>query len=322
VFGSTTTGQGVTGTASSTGVGVYGAAGTGSGSYGVYAINSSNGTALYATTSGASPASSNGVYGNNTGYGAGLQGVSQYGYGVYGYSTTGEAGYFNAQGFSGSGSAGVEGDSTYNNGVYGLSKASSASGVYGLNTATGIGVAGRVSPPGPGNAIYGDNNTTNGWAGYFLGRLYVSNGLQVNGTCVSGNCSSDERLKTNIKPLTASLDAVAALRPVTFEWKNPGAADRPAGTQTGFIAQDVEKVEPSWIHTDDNGFKMINRDALPMLLVDSIKTLKAQNDELRDRVAMLEASRRPVSQVGLMGGFGLLVVGGAFAATRRRKAES
>lgn len=57
-----------------------------------------------------------------------------------------------------------------------------------------------------------------------------------------------------------------------------------------------------------------------MLLVDSIKNLKTQNDELRARVASLEASRRPVSQnFGMMGSLGLLVVGGAFMASRRRK---
>jgi MYXO-CTERM domain-containing protein len=95
----------------------------------------------------------------------------------------------------------------------------------------------------------------------------------------------------------------------------------------GLIAQDVEKVQPSWVHTTSDGFKAVNRDALPMLLVDSIKTLRAQNDalraqndEIRARVASLEANRRPVSQnFGMLGGFGLLVVGGAFAASRRRK---
>jgi Chaperone of endosialidase len=195
-------------------------------------------------------------------------------------------------------------------------------GVWGITEGEGWGVHGEVYPAGYGTAVYGDNNSTvsGAWAGYFSGAVNITHGVYVAGSCISGTCSSDERLKTNIKPLTGSLDAVTALRPVTFEWKNPGAADRPVGTQTGFIAQEVEKVEPSWVHTDPQGFKMVNRDTLPMLLVDSIKTLKTQNDDLRGRVASLEAARRPLSQnFGMMSGLGLFVVGGAFMASRRKR---
>jgi endosialidase-like protein len=325
------------------------------GAYGVYGVNSLGGVAVFATTLGASggiaiqgvtaSGTSTSLLGNAQSTGVGVQGTTVDGYGVWGVAQTGRGGQFESTSsygvFAGSHSGiggfftsgvlgnggpsdvGVEGWSAYNNGVMGVANVSGVSGVYGVNNSgQGYGVAGRITPSGAGNAIYGDNWSSSGWAGNFNGRVWVGYGLDVNGTCVSGNCSSDERLKKNVKPLVGSLDAVAALRPVTFEWKTPRPLDRPAGTQTGFIAQEVEKVEPTWVQTDADGFKTINRDALPMLLVDSIKTLKAQNDELRERVASLEAARRPVSQnLGLMGGLGLLVVGGAFATFRRARKQ-
>jgi len=242
---------------------------------------------------------------DNTGSTPAVLGLTNNGVGVNGGSSTQD---------------GVWGTSTSSNGVEGDSSGIGSSGVYGFNSSgSGYGVAGRAS--GTGYAVYGDNTSTSGWSGVFTGKVYVATGLDVAGTCVYGSCSSDERLKKNIKPLTGSLDAVSALRPVTFEWKNPRGLDRTPGIQTGFIAQEVEKIEPTWVSTDAEGFKTINRDALPMLLVDSIKTLRAQNDELRGRVASLEAARHPLSQnFGMMGGLGMLVVGGAFMAGRRRNA--
>jgi hypothetical protein len=307
----TTTGYAVSGSATGAGgVGVYGDATAGLGVWGATA----DGVGVKGTTTSARNDVENiGVWGIGSSSSLSSTGVegdasSTNGMGVFGKST-------------GTNGVGVSGYSAQNNGVMGQSASSGNSGVYGYNSSgAGLGVAGRISPYGSGYAIYGDNWSSSGWAGNFNGRVWVGLGLDVNGTCVSGDCSSDERLKTNIKPLVGSLEAVAALRPVTFEWRNPRPLDRPAGTQTGFIAQEVEKVEPTWVQTDPDGFKTINRDALPMLLVDSIKTLKAQNDELRARVATLEASRRPVSQnFSLMGSVGLLVVGGVFLASRRRK---
>jgi hypothetical protein len=76
---------------------------------------------------------------------------------------------------------GMMGYSGTGNGVQGQSASAVASGVYGENTNTnaGFGVAGRVTPPGPGSAVYGDNNSANGWAGNFNGRLFVSGNVGV-----------------------------------------------------------------------------------------------------------------------------------------------
>ena len=75
---------------------------------------------------------------------------------------------------------------TTGNGVTGKSGSAGASGVYGENNGGGFGVAGRTGTSG--SAIYGDNNTSTGWAGNFNGRVFVGADLQVGGAeTINGN---------------------------------------------------------------------------------------------------------------------------------------
>jgi len=205
------------------------------------------------------------------------------GFGIYSATNTSVA----VVGFSESG-YGMHGVSAYSNGIQGESDTAGMSGVVGLNgSGSGNGVAGQLSPAGSGSAIYGNNNTSTGWAGNFVGRVWVQTGLDVAGTCVSGNCSSDARLKKNVQPLAKSLATIVSLRPVSFEWRKPNEMERSAGTQVGFLAQDVEQVEPSWVGVDDQGFKTINMNRLTPMLVDSVRELKAENDNLLKGVVAL-----------------------------------
>jgi hypothetical protein len=121
----------------------------------------------------------------------------------------------------------------------------------------------------------------------------------VGGTC-QYNCSSDERLKKNIEPLTGAVDRLLRLRGVTFEWRKPEAqGNDEGGPQIGFIAQDVEKVDPRWVGQDRDGYKTltIQQTQFNALTVESVRTLKEradkadadlaaikkENDELRTR---------------------------------------
>jgi len=58
---------------------------------------------------------------------------------------------------------------------------------------------------------------------------------------------SDERLKTNIKDHTYSLDTFKKFDVKTFDWKNPEEHGN-RSNQTGLIAQEVEKVDPSLVY--------------------------------------------------------------------------
>jgi hypothetical protein len=54
------------------------------------------------------------------------------------------------------------------------------------------------------------------------------------------------------------------------------------------IAQDVEQVLPELVATDSDGYKAVDYSKLPLLTIQAVKELKAENDGLKQRVADLE----------------------------------
>jgi hypothetical protein len=275
------------------------------------------------------------------GNGTGVEGIGSL-YGVQGYGGSGTAGVLGytgsyptitgPYGVVGSASAslgvGVYGISTLSHGVVGIAKSSStAAGVVGENTSNGAnsyGVYGVIYPYGPGTAIYGINVSSSGFAGFFDGNVTVEGCLKVGGVQY-GTCASDIRLKKNVQSLVGSLEILNKLRPVTYEWIHPEEHGGNTKVQHGFIAQEVEKVIPEWVGIDDRGFKTLDTGGLQIMLVDSVRTLKAENDALKGRVAALESRRTTLSSGGFgLGGLsqfaslGLIVVGGAFVLGRKR----
>ncbi len=87
------------------------------------------------------------------------------------------------------------------------------------------------------------------------GDVNIGGGYSVDGNCVGGICSSDERLKTDIAPLDSSLEHLLHLRPVTFTFLDEYYG---TGLQRGMIAQEVEDVLPEIVSLDSNGYKTID----------------------------------------------------------------
>jgi hypothetical protein len=101
-----------------------------------------------------------------------------------------------------------------------------------------------------------------------------------------GSCPSDARLKTNIQPLPPVLDKLARLRPVHFNYR---AAEYPqyhfpSVRMTGLIAQEVEKVFPELVSTDEQGYKALDSGPLRIMLLEGVQELKTRNDTLRRQV--------------------------------------
>ena len=216
---------------------------------------------------------------------------------------------------------GVYGISQNNDGLQGFTSDSLRSGLFAVNTGGGgYGVFTRAS--GTGQALHAEN-TSGGVAGYFIGSLVVTGTPQANQSTFT--LLSDLRLKKDVKPLEGALEHLMRLRGVTFEWKDPAAHGNQTGIQSGFIAQEIEKVYPTWVSTDPDGMKRIGAPgyAFQAMLVESIKTLKAENDALKDRVKALESARPHVSGLGIggvtMAGGGLFLLGGVARLLRRRR---
>ena len=136
--------------------------------------------------------------------------------------------------------------------------------------------------------------------GAFEMRLEGNGDLHVDGDVIAfSTTTSDIRLKTNIRPLAGSLDIICKLEGVKFDWKYRDEKD-----QIGLIAQEVEKQIPeaikegqlpfyasSSIEIDDEGkpntitskelYKTINYDMVVPHLIESIKTLKSEIDQLK-----------------------------------------
>jgi hypothetical protein len=103
------------------------------------------------------------------------------------------------------------------------------------------------------------------------------------GTGLIGVCSSDRRFKKNITPFGPILDRFAALQPVYYNWRASEFPERHFGeAQTyGLVAQDVEQVLPDLVVTGEDGFKAIDYSKLPMLTIEAVKELKAENEDLK-----------------------------------------
>lgn len=101
-------------------------------------------------------------------------------------------------------------------------------------------------------------------------------------TGVGWSCSSDERLKTNVLSIDNGLDAVLALQGVTYNWK----ADPEAQAKvSGFIAQEVEKILPNLVTTDDSGYKSLNTSGIIPYLVEAVKTQNGKIDDVNSKLS-------------------------------------
>lgn len=90
------------------------------------------------------------------------------------------------------------------------------------------------------------------------------------------NSTSDENLKTNIKTIENGLETVKSLRGVTFDWKIGGQPS------VGVIAQELEKILPELVKTGD--VKTVNYDGLVGVLIEAIKELSAEVEELKQQI--------------------------------------
>jgi hypothetical protein len=98
-------------------------------------------------------------------------------------------------------------------------------------------------------------------------------------TAVILTASSDERLKENVRPITGALSLVKQLEGVLFNRIGQTAEE------IGVIAQQVEKIVPQLVHTDDKGMKSVAYANAVALLIEAVKEQQNQIEELKGRLA-------------------------------------
>jgi endosialidase-like protein/trimeric autotransporter adhesin len=101
--------------------------------------------------------------------------------------------------------------------------------------------------------------------------------------------SSDERFKDITGEYTYGLEEIARLNPVTFYYKTENHRGLPSDKEyIGFIAQEVQKVFPEAVSEGPDGYLDFNMHPVNVAVVNAIKELKAENDDLKTENARLK----------------------------------
>ena len=93
--------------------------------------------------------------------------------------------------------------------------------------------------------------------------------------------TSDKRLKDNITPINSALDKVSKIQGIEFDWIPTPGVHGNEGHDVGVLAQEVEAVLPEVVTTRDNGYKAVKYEKIVPLLIESIKELKSEIEELK-----------------------------------------
>lgn len=94
-------------------------------------------------------------------------------------------------------------------------------------------------------------------------------------TCVTLNSTSDINLKEDIEVIENPIDKIIKIDGVNFNWKRTG------DKSMGVIAQNVEEVFPQLIAEDSDGLKSVNYNGLIGVLIEAVKELKKEIDDLK-----------------------------------------
>ncbi|MDG4651823.1 tail fiber domain-containing protein [Chryseobacterium arthrosphaerae] len=115
--------------------------------------------------------------------------------------------------------------------------------------------------------------------------------LDVAGTVKASaiDYNSDERLKQNIASINSSGELLGKLRPVSYFWNEKGKK-KGGNTQLqyGLIAQEVEKVLPNIVSTDNDGYKSVNYNELIPLLLQTVQEQDKKITELQKEIQLLK----------------------------------
>ena len=182
------------------------------------------------------------------------------------------------------GSSKVGGDVRFETGDYGLSDLTATVNVpIGSNIKTFVAI----------NSKHVDDWDPTYWTDFEINggtevRIESDGDLHVEGNVIAYSTTiSDERLKKDIVKIDNALDKVSQLSGYTFEYKADGKKS------AGVIAQELEKAMPSAVSEttlpvkmgddDTTEYKVVQYDQLHGLMIEAIKELKAEIEELKDR---------------------------------------
>jgi hypothetical protein len=155
------------------------------------------------------------------------------------------------------------------------------------------GIASFITTTGGFPVIALRNSGTNGFMMAFNNATTECGTISSSGNNVAYNTSSDYRLKENIKAMTGALEKIAALKPVTFNWKSDGSDGQ------GFIAHELQSVVPDAVTgekdaVDDEGnprYQGVDTSFLVATLTAAIQELSAKLDAAVAEIEALKGAK-------------------------------
>ena len=116
-----------------------------------------------------------------------------------------------------------------------------------------------------------------------FGFNFINGAFTATGDIIGFGSPSDKTLKENIKPIESALDKAMKLQGVTFDWKKSDSM-LDIKEDIGFIAQDVQKVLPELVRENENGKLSLRHQGITPVLLEAIKELKAEIEELKKQI--------------------------------------
>ena len=113
---------------------------------------------------------------------------------------------------------------------------------------------------------------------------HIGEDLLADGDVVAYN-SSDMRLKNNLQVIGGALDKIDGINGYEFDWNEQSpewAQER--GHDVGVVAQEIQKIHPEIVEERKNGYLGVDYKRLVPLLIQSIKELKQEVEELKKKV--------------------------------------
>ena len=149
-------------------------------------------------------------------------------------------------------------------------------------TNVGVSVTGEVRTSA-GTTITGSLYVS-GSIGGNEGAISASGDIVADGDIVAFN-ASDERLKDNVKVIEGALDKIDGINGYEFDWndKSPGWAQE-RGHDVGVLAQEIQKIHPEVVAERKNGYLGVDYKRLVPLLIQSVKELRDEVEELKKKV--------------------------------------
>jgi hypothetical protein len=119
-------------------------------------------------------------------------------------------------------------------------------------------------------------------------RFNISDDIYVVGTVKASDdiiaySSSDRRLKNNIQPIENPIQKINQISGNSFVWDEE-KQDIYKGKDYGVIAQEIESILPELVNTREDGYKAVKYDRIVSLLIEGIKELSNEVNELKKKV--------------------------------------